>query len=143
MAGGYRSGEVLIGRPFPAPAEPGMSLGSRMRPGRLFLVAFGVATLSFGAAQATDKEIDEDALEFGREIFVETSEPQCGVCHTLADAETTGTIAPSLDTLRPTVDETRSALIDGPGPMPSYSDRLSEEEIEAVSQYVAAVAGTD
>jgi cytochrome c6 len=120
-----------------------MLRSGKANPIRIAAALFGVIALSGGAAQAGENEIDEETLELGRQIFTETAQPPCGICHTLADAETTGTIAPRLDDIQPNVDEARAALIDGPGPMPSYAETLSEEEIEAVSRYVAAVAGAD
>jgi cytochrome c6 len=108
----------------------------------MFLLLLGLG-LSMGTAQAETVEVDEEALELGREVFQEIAQPPCGICHTLADAETSGTIAPNLDGLRPGVEQVREALRDGPGAMPTYSETLSEEEIDAVAQYVAAVAGQE
>lgn len=86
-------------------------------------------------------EQDEAQLELGRNVFVEVAEPQCGLCHTLADAEAAGTIAPSLDDLQPTREQVQAAVRTGPGVMPVFADSLSDEQIEAVSAYVASVAG--
>lgn len=101
--------------------------------------------MSTNAVVASDaaKEIpDEATLDVGRDIFLNT-EPACGICHVLADAETEGTIAPSLDRLRPSVSDVRLALTEGPGAMPDYTEVLSPEEIDAVAAYVAHVAGED
>ena len=87
------------------------------------------------------EEPDEAQLELGKNVFVEVAEPQCGLCHTLADAEAEGTIAPSLDDLQPTRERVQAALRSAPGVMPPYGDILSDDEIEAVSAYVASVAG--
>ena len=87
------------------------------------------------------EEQDEARLELGKEVFVEIAQPPCGVCHALADAEAAGTIAPSLDALQPTKERVQAAVRTGPGVMPPYGDSLSDEQIEAVSAYVASVAG--
>lgn len=119
------------------------------RPGRIGFVPvisslFILLMLTGAPSQAQDEnEVDEATIEFGREVFLEIAQPPCGICHMLADAETRGTIGTRLDDQRPTAEEVRMALIDGPGAMPDYSEILSEEEIEAVSQYVAGVAGRD
>jgi cytochrome c6 len=107
------------------------------------LASVALIGLSAAAGQAASDDVDEETLELGREVFLEHAQPPCGICHTLADAETRVTIAPRLDLLQPTAEEVREALIDGPGAMPSYAETLSEEEIDAVSQYVAAVSGAE
>ncbi|MCT7378429.1 c-type cytochrome [Chelativorans salis] len=106
---------------------------------RVPVVVLALFTFSTGAAGGAD----EAMLELGRQVFLTTAEPPCGVCHTLANAEATGTIAPNLDTMRPTAEEVRNALMEGPGAMPSYADTLSDEEIDAVAEHVAAVAGAE
>jgi cytochrome c6 len=100
-----------------------------------------VLCLLLTPAGVSAEEQDEALLELGRNVFVEIAEPQCGLCHTLADAEAAGTIAPSLDDLQPTRERVEAAVRTGPGVMPSFADSLSDDEIEAVSAYVASVAG--
>jgi cytochrome c6 len=109
--------------------------------------AFGLQGAGFGlvlfllVAPADVSAGEQDLLELGKEVFVEVAQPPCGVCHTLADAEARGTIAPSLDNLQPTQEQVQAAVRQGPGVMPPYGDILSDEQIEAVSAYVASVAG--
>jgi cytochrome c6 len=100
-----------------------------------------VLFLLVAPAGVSAEEQDEALLDLGREVFVEVAQPQCGLCHTLADAEAAGTIAPSLDDLQPTREQVQAAVRQGPGVMPFYGDILSDEQIEAVSAYVASVAG--
>lgn len=80
-------------------------------------------------------------LDVGRMIFIKTAMPNCAVCHTLNDAGATGKIGPNLDTLKRTANEIQITVVGGLGVMPGYSGTLTEAEIEAVSKYVAAVAG--
>jgi mono/diheme cytochrome c family protein len=101
---------------------------------RMILVA-GLALL--GAANA---HADEASLSLGKKVFLEISQPQCGLCHSLADAGATGAVGPVLDELRPTADRVRTAVINGIGPMPPNSV-LTKEQIEAVALYVSSVAG--
>jgi cytochrome c6 len=118
---------------------------------RTFVVmhAFGLQRAGLGLvlflvvapAGISAEEQDEARLDLGREVFVEVAQPPCGVCHALADAEAAGTIAPSLDALRPTREQVEAAVRTGPGVMLPYGDSLSDEQIEAVSAYVASVAG--
>jgi len=108
------------------------------RPARLGirpLLAALLAALPLAAAAQ-----DDAAHELGRQVFLE-AEPSCAICHTLADAGAEGAVGPSLDQLRPAKEKVRQALESGPGAMPVYSESLSDDEIEAVAEYVAAVAG--
>lgn len=83
---------------------------------------------------------DEATLALGKKVFLEISKPQCGLCHTLADAGAVGQIGPILDELRPTADRVRTAVTNGIGPMPP-NEGLTKEQIEAVALYVSTVAG--
>jgi cytochrome c6 len=93
------------------------------------------------AATSEAAEPDAAVLEAGRALFTEGAQPACGVCHTLADAQTEGTLGPNLDRLQPTFEQVVAAVTTGVGVMPAFEDRLTAEEIEAVAQYVASVAG--
>lgn len=73
----------------------------------------------------------------GRSIFL----ANCGACHILADAGTTGVVGPSLDDSRPSKELTVDRVTNGRGQMPAFRDSLSPEQIEAVSEYVVSVAG--
>lgn len=99
------------------------------------LVALALAAPAPAAAQ------DDAQMEEGREIFTEVAQPSCGVCHILADAGTSGAIGPDLDSLAPSQARVEDAVRNGVGVMPAFSDTLSDEQIAAVSQYVAEAAG--
>lgn len=101
------------------------------------------ATLSLLAITAVSPHksyADEANLALGKLIFIERAEPQCALCHTLADAEAEGEVGPNLDELLPDADRVKTALINGIGPMAPY-ETLTAEEIEAVALYVSTVAG--
>lgn len=83
---------------------------------------------------------EEAALALGKKVFLELSQPQCGLCHTLADAGAQGQIGPILDELMPTADRVRTAVTNGIGPMPP-NEGLTKEQVEAVAIYVSTVAG--
>lgn len=80
-----------------------------------------------GGGEATD----------GKAIF----QQNCGSCHTLADAGTSGTIGPNLDETQPSVELAVDRVTNGKGAMPAFGGTLSEEQIQAVSDYVASAAG--
>jgi mono/diheme cytochrome c family protein len=74
----------------------------------------------------------------GATIFLQAG---CGNCHTLGDAESSGTIGPNLDESKPDVDLVIDRVTNGKGGMPSFRGRLSEEQIQAVAEYVSENAG--
>jgi cytochrome c6 len=75
----------------------------------------------------------------GKEVFLGDS--ACGSCHTLADAGTSGTIGPNLDESQPPAELVVDRVTNGSGVMPSFSDSLSEQQIQDVAAYVSSAAG--
>ena len=73
----------------------------------------------------------------GKSIFT----ANCGSCHTLADAGTAGAVGPNLDDARPPKDLVVDRVTNGKGAMPSFSDSLDEQQIQAVADYVSGTAG--
>jgi cytochrome c6 len=73
----------------------------------------------------------------GKTIFTTS----CGSCHTLADAGTTGAVGPNLDDSKPSKDLVVDRVTNGQGAMPSFSDSLDAQQIEAVADYVAGASG--
>ena len=73
----------------------------------------------------------------GKSIFT----ANCGSCHTLADAGTSGAVGPNLDESRPPQELVVDRVTNGQGAMPSFSDSLDEQQIQAVADYVAGAAG--
>lgn len=93
-------------------------------------------------AVAAGNDASKDTLERGRQVFVQVAQPSCALCHKLEAAGAAGTIGPSLDELKPDAAKARQAVTKGLGVMPPFAGKLSPEDIEAVSQYVAkSVAG--
>lgn len=74
----------------------------------------------------------------GEDLFVE----QCGSCHVLAAAGTSGTIGPDLDGLSPDEQQVLAAIENGgtgSGAMPA--GLLEGKDAQAVAEYVATAAG--
>ena len=65
----------------------------------------------------------------------------CGGCHTLEAAGSSGPTGPTLDELQPSQDQVAQQVREGGGGMPSFEDQLSDEEIDAVAQFVSQSAG--
>ncbi len=74
----------------------------------------------------------------GKTVFV----ANCGTCHTLADAGTSGTIGPNLDDSQPSAELVVDRVTNGAGAMPPFADTLSEQQIADVAAYVSQTAGT-
>jgi mono/diheme cytochrome c family protein len=68
-------------------------------------------------------------------------ESNCGSCHVLADAGTTGTIGPNLDQAKPTLQRAITQITNGGGGMPPFKGQLTQRQIRALAQYIVRVAG--
>jgi len=73
----------------------------------------------------------------GKSIFT----ANCGSCHTLADAGTSGNVGPNLDGIKPTREKVVTQVTNGGGAMPAFKDTLDPQQIQAVADYVSSVAG--
>ncbi len=73
----------------------------------------------------------------GEQVFASN----CGSCHTLEIAGTSGDIGPNLDELQPDAATVEAKVRNGGGGMPAFDGRLSDAEITAVAKYVADNAG--
>ena len=76
-------------------------------------------------------------LTSGKDIFV----ANCGSCHTLGAAGTTGTVGPNLDQLKPAFARIQTQVINGGTIMPAFKGKLTPTQIKTVSMYVASNAG--
>lgn len=97
-----------------------------------------IADVATYVAAVAGTGITRDEPTDGKSIFA----ANCGSCHVLADAGTTGEVGPSLDDARPSKDRVESIVTNGRGAMPAFKDSLDAQQIEAVAEYVASAAGT-
>jgi cytochrome c6 len=112
-----------------------MRAGASLR--LLFVLAAAVS-----AAHTSVSAADTAApLELGKEVFTTVAQPPCGACHTLAEAGTAGTTGPNLDEQQPSEEDAKLIVTEGAGVMPAYGPLLTEEQIDAVVEYVSSVAG--
>jgi len=70
----------------------------------------------------------------GLDIY--NNKAQCGVCHTLQAAGSTGDIGPNLDQLKAQMAQIIAVVTNGIGVMQPWEGILTYEEIEAVAYYV-------
>lgn len=89
----------------------------------------GAATGDTGAAGGTTLS--------GEAVFAEYG---CGGCHALEEAGSSGQTGPELDGANLSVDRVAEQVRNGGGGMPAFGDRMSEEEIQAVSEFVASAS---
>ena len=73
----------------------------------------------------------------GKQVFT----ANCGGCHTLADAGTSGQVGPNLDDVQPEKAAAQQQVENGGGGMPAFKGQLSDAQIDAVAKYVADAAG--
>jgi outer membrane protein assembly factor BamB len=73
----------------------------------------------------------------GKQIFISN----CGSCHRLGAAGTSGSVGPNLDQLKPDAATVERQVRNGGAGMPSFEGRLSNAQIAAVANYVAQNAG--
>ncbi len=96
-----------------------------------------VAGLAAGCGGA-ETAADPATIQAGAQVF---NTAGCGTCHTLAAAKARGQVGPNLDQHKPDIETVTRKVQTGGGGMPSFADRLSEEEINAVAAYVARTTG--
>jgi len=87
--------------------------------------------------ETTDTGGGEGDPVAGKTVFT----ANCGSCHTLADAGTSGTIGPNLDDSQPSSELVVDRVTNGAGVMPPFADQLSEQQINDVAAYVVDATG--
>ena len=80
------------------------------------------------------KAFADDKVILGLEVY--NNKAQCGVCHTLKAAGSSGDIGPDLDQLKLSMDRIIYSVTNGIGVMQAWEGILTPEEIEAVAYYV-------
>lgn len=80
----------------------------------------------------------QEASAEGKQVFT----ANCSSCHTLADADASGSVGPNLDDVKPSKEKVESQVKSGGGAMPAFEGKLSPAEITAVAEYVADAAGS-
>jgi mono/diheme cytochrome c family protein len=83
----------------------------------------------------TETQAAQPPVGSGKDLFAS----DCGECHTLAAAGTTGSDAPNLDDLKPDQATVQAAIQNGPGAMPA--NLLTGAQAQQVAAFVAASTG--
>ena len=74
----------------------------------------------------------------GKGVFTSAG---CTACHTLKDANATGTVGPNLDDAKPPFQLVVERVTLGKGVMPPFKGKLKDQQIADVAQYVSTIAG--
>jgi mono/diheme cytochrome c family protein len=82
---------------------------------------------------AEDEPTPASAETGGQAVFV----ANCGSCHTLSAAGTSGQVGPSLDGIALGAADVEAIVQSGRGIMPAFGGELSASEISAVAEFVA------
>jgi cytochrome c551 len=93
----------------------------------------GAETTTGGGETTTGGGTTGDATN-GEAVFASAG---CGGCHTFSKAGSSGSIGPDLDDAAPSFDKVVTQVTNGGGPMPSFKDQLSEQEIRDVAAFVS------
>jgi mono/diheme cytochrome c family protein len=65
----------------------------------------------------------------------------CGGCHTLADAGTSGSVGPNLDDAKPSAEVVATNVTNGKGTMPPFGESLDAQQIADITAYVTQSTG--
>jgi mono/diheme cytochrome c family protein len=95
----------------------------------LISVADYVASLAGTGAESATADADDPESLFAT---------SCGSCHVFSPAGTSGTTGPSLDETTLSVDEVARQIAQGGGGMPPFEGQLTEEQIQALAEYITA-----
>ena len=74
----------------------------------------------------------------GRKVFLSAG---CSGCHTLKDANASGTVGPNLDQAKPPLSLVVKRVTLGAGAMPPFKGQLSDKQIADVAAYVVQATG--
>jgi len=101
----------------------------------VWVVAAALVLMLFIGPQvvAEDKPSSNPSADVdGKELFAEN----CGSCHTLSAAGTSGTVGPSLDGVGLSADTVADTVRSGSGAMPAFEGQLDDAQIEAIAKFV-------
>jgi mono/diheme cytochrome c family protein len=95
----------------------------------LISVADYVASLAGTGAESATADADDPESLFAT---------SCGSCHVFSPAGTSGTTGPNLDETTLSADEAARQIAQGGGGMPPFEGQLTDEQIQALAEYITA-----
>ncbi len=127
-------GQIAYPVTDPPTGEAGM-------PANLVTGEDAAAVAAYVAATA-GREAAGDGAEAAPDDPAQLFAQQCGSCHILAAAGTSGTVGPSLDESDVTLDEAVRQIAEGGGGMPPFGDQLADEQIRALAELVTGASSS-
>ena len=103
-----------------------------MRARLVTVIALGCVALAPGCGGGDDGGSDTSSP--GAKVFADAG---CGGCHTFEPAGSNGSLGPNLDDTDLSFAEVVDQVKKGGGAMPSFEDKLSEQEIRDVASFVS------
>jgi cbb3-type cytochrome c oxidase subunit III len=110
-----------------------IELAAPPMPQNLVTGAGADSVAAYVAAVAGKPVVGGKSATSGKDIFV----ANCGSCHTLKAAGTSGTVGPNLDQLKPPEARVQKQVINGGAVMPAFKGTLTPAQITAVAKYVS------
>jgi cbb3-type cytochrome c oxidase subunit III len=136
--------EVVLGQmrfptaPMPEPDSPQMFPSSEYsdadREDAMGAIASYVASVAGNKEAIARAGQQQGGASAGDPKGIFTS--NCGSCHTLAAAGTSGQIGPNLDQITPTLERITEQIHKGGGGMPAFEGQLTDAQIQALARYV-------
>ncbi len=104
-------------------------------------VAAAALTLLLAGCGGGDKKSSSDtqANSPGAKVFADAG---CGTCHTLKEAGASGKVGPNLDEVQPDAEKVKRQVTNGGAGMPSFRDKLTEQQINDVAEFVSSATRT-
>jgi mono/diheme cytochrome c family protein len=101
-----------------------------------------VGTIPEETTTGANEDLPALALEgdatAGKEVFASAG---CAACHTLSEANASGTVGPNLDDAKPSDELVVERVTLGQGGMPSFKDQLQPQQIADVAAFVSSATG--
>jgi mono/diheme cytochrome c family protein len=101
-----------------------------------------VGTIPEETTTGANEDLPALALEgdatAGKEVFASAG---CAACHTLSEANASGTVGPNLDDAKPSDELVVQRVTLGQGGMPSFKDQLQPQQIADVAAFVSSATG--
>jgi len=104
----------------------------------LGLAAVLVALVAAGCGGDEEEPAAPSGGGGGQQLFVDN----CGNCHALAAAGTSGKVGPDLDPLQPGPELVTRQVEVGGGGMPAFKGKLTDDQIKQIADYVSQNAGS-
>ena len=109
-----------------------------MRRATTYLAYAAALVVVLAATGCGGSSAAQEASSDGAHLF---NEAGCADCHALTAAGARAHVGPDLDAVKPAYVDVANQVRDGGGGMPSFADKLTEEEIAEIATFVSSATG--